>query len=198
MSRSTSRFIDDSIRFPRETHRALREFARSKPWRGTVKERQEKFLALHARLCEIYSLETKLIFETREHCTTSIYSRYDRKRNAVILVGRLSVVSYLQMLAYALDCRGEQVVKWSVNLFKRRFPISFGRCVFVGHVLVRKTERERYSAAGNRVLHSETSFGEQDGRTIEGCNSSKTSAGVDRWHDRRPPFPTSLNSNDTE
>lgn len=144
MSRSTSSFIDASIRYPRETHAAVREFARSKPWRGSRKERLGKFRALHARLCEIYDLSTKLKI-VRGDERTSVNSFYRKRDNTIVLIGRLSVVTYLHLFAHAIDCRGEQVVKWSVNLFKRRFPISFGRCRFVGHLLVRGDEGGNYT-----------------------------------------------------
>jgi hypothetical protein len=152
MARSNSSFIDDSIRYPRETHRALREFARSKPWRGSREERIAKFQAVHVRLCEIYSLSTRLQFKgKREH--TSVASQYDRRRNTIVMRDRLSVVTYLHLFAYAIDCRGAEVVKWSVNLFKRRFPISFGRCRFVGHLLVLESEQQNYRPVGH--LHTE-------------------------------------------
>ncbi len=99
MSRSnSSTFIDDAIRFPRETHAALREFARSKPWRGTRAHRIKKFRAVHAKLCKIYSVDTRLKIVGGEDRTSSA-SFYRRRDNSVVLVGRLSVVTYLQMFA---------------------------------------------------------------------------------------------------
>jgi hypothetical protein len=143
MARSRNQFIDDSLRFPRETMNAVRIFARQKPWRGTREERIEKFRALHKRLCAVYSLSTKLQIVGGDG-PTSVYSHYQRRKDTIVLQGRLSVVTYLHLFAYAIDCRGGEVVKWSVNLFKRRFPISFSRCRFVGHLLVRKTETGNY------------------------------------------------------
>lgn len=142
--RSRNRFIDDSIRYPRETMNAVRIFARSKPWRGNRKERIEKFQALHARLCETYDLGTKLKFVQGDE-GTSVHSFYRRKDDTIVMLGRLSVVTYLHLFAHALECRGIEVVKWSINLFKRRFPISFGRCRMVGHLLVRKHEQNNYT-----------------------------------------------------
>ena len=147
MSRTATSFIDDRIRYPLETHRALREFARSKPWQGTQKERVEKFEALHAKLCETYGLATKLKFVQGDE-RTSVYSHYKRKSDTIVIMGRLSVVSYLHLFAYAIDCSGAEVVRWSVNLFKHRFPISFSRCGFVGHLLVRKPELTNYHDTG--------------------------------------------------
>lgn len=157
MARSRSQFIDDSLRYPRETMNAVRIFARSKPWRGTREERTHKFRTLHTRLCEIYSLTTQLQIAGGDE-PTSIYSHYQRKRDTIVLQGRLSVVTYLHLFAYALDCRGVEVVKWSVNLFKRRFPISFGRCRFVGHLLVRKAETGHYTPGVGRVDYTGEGF----------------------------------------
>ena len=39
-----------------ETLRAVRAFASSKPWRGTLEERQSKFRQLHTDLCRIYNV----------------------------------------------------------------------------------------------------------------------------------------------
>lgn len=144
MSRSRNQYIDDAIRYPRETMNAVRIFARSKPWRGTRGERLKKFRALHVRLCQVYSVETRLKI-VRGDAATSVFSFYRKRDNTIVLLGRLSVVTYLHLFARAIDCNGDQVVKWSVNLFKRRFPISFGRCRLVGHLLVKKTEQRNYT-----------------------------------------------------
>ena len=42
------------LKFPPATLKAVKAFARSKPWRGTLEERQSKFRQLHADLCRIY------------------------------------------------------------------------------------------------------------------------------------------------
>ena len=144
---------------------AVRAFARSKPWRGTREERIQKFRTLHKELCRIYSVETALKFGSDG--PTSIYSGFDRRRNTIVLQGRLSVVTYLHCFAYAIDCQGPEVVKWSLNLFKRRFPISFGRCRMVGHLLVRKNEVDRYAARGMRVDFIAAGDGSGEGFDVE-------------------------------
>jgi hypothetical protein len=54
------------------------------------------------------------------------------------LRGKLSVVSYLHEAAHAFFGRSERrACKWSVNLFKRTFPVLFSRCAQDGHTLRR-------------------------------------------------------------
>ena len=44
--------------FSSECIAAVKEFRRAKPWRGNLEERQDKFTALHNRLCAAYGLKT--------------------------------------------------------------------------------------------------------------------------------------------
>jgi hypothetical protein len=121
------------------TLRAVRAFARSKPWRGTLKQRAAKFSALHFELCRVYGRSIRLTFRIDEsrHSGSSCYRPSEQR---IILNGRLlSVVTYLHEFAHALYGRSERTAcRWSINLFRRCFPRSYNQCAQVGHTLTRR------------------------------------------------------------
>ena len=132
--------LDPPVRFRDATVMAVRQFAMSRPWRGTVEERKAKFLRLHRRLCAIYGKTTRLRFGPLDgECSGgSCYSPHD---DLIELSGKLSVTTYLHEFAHALG-RGERgACRWSINLFRRCFPRSFGRCRSDGHMLRRAGDR---------------------------------------------------------
>lgn len=121
---------------------AVKTFKRSKPWRGTVAERQQKFRTLNADLAGAYDLPIpRLVFETDEN-EDSGSSCFVPSSDTIILRGRLSVVSFLHEFAhFRFFGRSErEACRWSLNLFRRTFPRSWARLRFEGHV-VRTSER---------------------------------------------------------
>ena len=135
------RIVDDTVTYKPEVLQAVRELARAKPWQGSVAERQDKIRRVHKALCAIYDKQTTL-----EFCTTagdSGRSYFNPAADRIALHGRLSVVTYLQMFAYAaFGRRPERVVIWSVNLFRRKFPLSWSRCHFEGHMVINDSRSE--------------------------------------------------------
>ena len=132
--------IDENLRYKRGTLRAVRAFARSRPWRGTFDERCEKFRTLHRELCRLYGIDVGLsvaIHHEQGAGAASGGSYYMPLRREIVLRGRLSVVTYLHEFAHALDKDERGACRWSLNLFKRYFPRSFARCRHEGHVLIR-------------------------------------------------------------
>jgi hypothetical protein len=125
--------LDDTIRYKPATLAAVQEFARSKPWRGTLEERVAKFHSLHAALCGIYGKQTRVVIVPGEqHSGRSNYAPGD---DTITLIGRLSVVTFLHEFGHALGKDERQTCRWSLNLFKRCFPRSFARAAHVGHTL---------------------------------------------------------------
>jgi hypothetical protein len=125
--------LDPAMTFKPAALRAVRAFARSKPWRGTPEERREKFRALHVELCRVYGLTTKLTMRVWRLCNFAHYIPGEDR----IVMPRLSVVTYLHEFAHAKGADERQACRWSINLFRRCFPRSFARCRAVGHTLVR-------------------------------------------------------------
>lgn len=119
--------------------RALKQFRRSKPFRGTYQERKEKFKTLFEALKGIYGktgLTLHLPKSESADCGNGSYSHFTQE---IKLYGRLSVITFLHEFAHALGKDEKYACIWSVNLFKRIFPKSFERCSFDGHMVRRGT-----------------------------------------------------------
>src|SRR5688572_7253475 len=54
--------LDPPARFRAATLAAVRRLASSRPWRGSIEERQAKFRSLHDELRQIYGKKTMLSF----------------------------------------------------------------------------------------------------------------------------------------
>src|SRR5688572_23068258 len=93
--RTVAEVLNPQKRFKPDVLRAVRAFARSKPWRGSVAERQDKFRMLNAALAAAYAIEPpQLVFGTDEaHSSGS--SCYMPAMDTMMLRGRLSVVTFL-------------------------------------------------------------------------------------------------------
>ncbi|MCZ7635725.1 MAG: hypothetical protein M5U12_06585 [Verrucomicrobia bacterium] len=89
-------------RYKPEVLAALREFRHSRPWRGTVQERKEKFQILHAALCRIYERQVELHFDVDEPETPVGNGWAAGDRTQIGLVGKLSVVTFLHEWAHVL------------------------------------------------------------------------------------------------
>ena len=130
--------INDNVKLNRAAFAAVREFRRSKPWRGTFEERLEKFMKLTTGLGEAYGVQgLELIFQGEESLMTLGDGKYDPKTNRIILVRKLSVVTLLHCMAAARGYTARERFAWSLSVFKKMFPVSFSRCHAVGIFLVR-------------------------------------------------------------
>lgn len=127
--RSVDGVIAD-MEYPPEVLEIVREYSRTKPWRGTEKERQDKLRVLHAEMNKFFNQETKLEFFGE--------GTYNELSDTIGIPERVSVVTYLHEYAHALFGEDETTaVAWSVNLFRIVFPKSFARLQQRGHMLVR-------------------------------------------------------------
>jgi hypothetical protein len=113
---------------------AVRRFKAGKPYRGSLDERKLKFSTLHQDLCCIFSKQTTLNFGVIDD-SPSDASSYCPGTDTITLKGKLSIVTYLHEFAHALGRDERGACKWSVNLFKRTFPVLFSRCAQDGHTL---------------------------------------------------------------
>jgi len=132
--------LDDNLRFNRAALQAVREFRKVGPWRGSLDERKDKFRRLNRALSAAYDItETDLKFG-RVDGTISGASHYIPAFHRIVLVGRLSVVTFLHEFAHARGMGERRAARWSVNLFRRCFPRQFSRLIHRGHMLVRPEE----------------------------------------------------------
>ena len=128
--------LDDGMKFRPATLHAMWVFAHARPWSGTIEERQAKFRRLNGALAAAYEIaEPELVFETLDGGTSG-RSHYVRALHRIVLVGKLSVVSFLHEFGHARGYGERMACKWSINLFRRIFPRRFSRLLQVGHMLV--------------------------------------------------------------
>lgn len=128
--------IDDSMRFDAAVMRAVRRFADLKPWTGSRAVRKSKFQALNRALAEAYGIvEPDLHFEQIDGGSSG-GSHYIRGQHRIVLVGRLSVVTYLHEFAHARGMGERGACRWSINLFRQCFPSQYARLVGRGHMLI--------------------------------------------------------------
>ena len=119
--------------------RAVKKFAKSKPWRGsTVEERRQKFRELNAALSLAYQIPAPTLVFAGSGEGDSGSSSYSQSEHEITLRGRLSVTTYLHEFAHARGMGERGATRWSVNIFRRCFPRSFAGCQQVGHMLRRR------------------------------------------------------------
>jgi len=129
--------LNDQMSYRSAAVRAVQRFARMNPWRGTVEERKARFRKLNHDLSGAYGIfEPDLVFDCIDGGSSGS-SHYIPSERRIVIVGKLSVVTYLHEFAHALELDERDACRWSINLFKRCFPSHYARLVHVGHVLIR-------------------------------------------------------------
>lgn len=129
--------LDDRIRFPQSVINAMRCFADWGPWSGNRKDRRNKIRHLNRRLAAALGvLAPELRFVSgRRACGRG--SCYVVRLHQIILVGKISVVTYLHEFAHSLGLDEMGACRWSINLFRLCFPEKYSRLSHEGHILVR-------------------------------------------------------------
>ena len=145
--------IDQNVRFTPSMVTATKAFARSKPWRGTVAERADKFREYHAAVVAENDLAHVSLIVQEDTITDQsggsaasgiVHVGSDGLPTdsatgsvAIVLAGKLSVVTYLFLVGVTLGYDRRAAMKFAVNLFKQRFPRSFAACRLQGGMLIR-------------------------------------------------------------
>ncbi len=129
--------LDDQMAYRSAALRAVQRFARARPWRGTLEERKAKFRALNYDLSGAYGIFEPALNFDRNDGGSSGSSHYIPSERRIVIVGKLSVLTFLHEFAHALELDERNACRWSINLFKRCFPKQYGRLVHVGHMLIR-------------------------------------------------------------
>jgi hypothetical protein len=143
---TVAQLIDDAKVYSEEVIGATKELARSKPWQGTIEQRQEKLLAYHQKLCAAYDVEVQLAFANISDAPMG-GGTFDRETRTLTLLARISIVSYMHFFTRARGAGEREAFKWSINLFKRHFPKSFERAEKVGPFLLTRGSSIRLQAA---------------------------------------------------
>ena len=129
--------LDDKFRFRPAALRAVRQFARSHPWRGSTEDRMEKFRTLNHDLAAAYEMIEPGLTCCTIDGSSSGASHYVQSEHRIVFVGKLSVVTFLHEFAHARGKDERGACRWSINLFRRCFPKWFGWLLHQGHTLVR-------------------------------------------------------------
>lgn len=129
---ATVKEVLGEVKYKKDTLQALERFRASRPWRG---DRVYKFIALHRELCRVYGKKCQLVFRNSPGHSGSSF--YDSQHHVIVLLGRLSVVTYLHEFGHLLGKDERQACRWSINLFAKIFPKSFAKAEFRGHVIVK-------------------------------------------------------------
>lgn len=123
-------------------------FASSNPWSGSLEKRKEKFSKVNDDLAAAYGTpKPELRFEQMDG-TSSRGSYYLPTAHRIVLIGRLSVVTYLHEFAHALAKDEASACRWSINVFRQCFPRQFSRLIHRGHMLIRPSDVGRVAVAG--------------------------------------------------
>ena len=122
-------FLDDQMSFSSALLQAVQAFSESKPWQGSSKSRQEKFRQLNRSMAEACRIELpKLVFGRLDGGSTGL-SYYLRREHRIVLVGKLSVITFLHEFGHALGYGEREACRWSINLFRKCFPQQYSNLV---------------------------------------------------------------------
>ena len=133
---TVAEILDDSLTFNPDALRAVKAFAKLKPWRGTLAERQQKFQQLNTALSAAYGIPAPTLVFAGSGEGDSGSSSYTPATNSIRLTA-LSTVTMMHEFCHARGMVERGATRWSVNMFRRCFPKSFARCKQVGHTLRR-------------------------------------------------------------
>lgn len=100
---SLKEVLNPPVRFRAATLTAMKQFKKSKPWRGTEDERIAKFTMLVNDLSEVYGIQAPLPdTDAVDPNEPSDRSYYMPMLHSIYLKGRLSVITLLHEFAHAL------------------------------------------------------------------------------------------------
>jgi hypothetical protein len=141
----------EAPQFPQAVLDAGKEFARSKPWRGDLAERREKFEKFITDMNAAVGMNVSVTYQNEDR-ESSIMSRVDFTNvdaPVIIFDGRLSVATLLYTYAAAMAPYDQTMeshwgrMRWAANMFRRFFPRSFAALDTSGAYLMKPTvERE--------------------------------------------------------
>lgn len=141
--------LDDDMQFRARTLTTMKAFASSGPWSGTLDERKQKFIWLNQRLADIYHISAPNLIFGELDGSSSGASYYLPVQHQIVLVGRLSVVTYLHEFGHARGHDERRATRWSTNLFRRCFPRPYARLIHRGHMLLRPEDAADLADTGS-------------------------------------------------
>jgi len=143
--------IDPTMKFRRETLKAVNRFRASRPWHGSMQQRKRKFAWLNSTLAKAYGIPVPNLRFGRLDGSHSGRSHYIPSHHRIELVGKLSVVTFLHEFAHARGMDEREACRWSINLFRTAFPLKFSKLLFVGHTLIHPTALRKHGSQDRQV-----------------------------------------------
>lgn len=146
--------LDDSMKFKKETIRALTRFKNSNPYKGSLQDIQDKFRKLNSELSLIYKMEEPKLLFCKKFIKGSCYLPYG---HVIILEQqgkKYGVVTFLHEFRHAMGAIREwHTCKWSINLFRKVFPEAYSKLEPVGHMLMKKNTAKKIKANKDKIIH---------------------------------------------
>jgi hypothetical protein len=108
-------------------------------------ERKKKFQWLAEKLAEVYGIRKPLVSigritaETYNAPLASGSSNYNRLTHTITMEGKISILTFLHEFGHARGFDETDATLWSVNIFKRTFPVSYSKLKSEGHTLTQHT-----------------------------------------------------------
>ena len=146
--------INEDLEYRDETMQLMDKWRdEKKPFRPkeysqqAVREKRQKFQWLSDRLADIYHIRRPRVVVGRvteqswNAKGSSGSSNYRPATHTITIEGKFSVITFIHEFGHARGFDETDTVLWSVNLFKRVFPVSYSKLVGEGHTLVQQ-ERE--------------------------------------------------------
>lgn len=147
--------IIEELQYRKGTLKAMKEWRDTKhPFKPkeyseeNVEKIREKFEWIVKKLARVYQIrEPKVVVgnideESWNTSGTSGASTYSHLTHTITMNGRMSVLTLLHEFAHSRGFDETDAVIWSVNLFKRIFPVSYSKLVGQGHILVQEAPRQ--------------------------------------------------------
>lgn len=139
---TVNEILDPDLQFTPALLRAVRAFANSRPWTGSLNERKEKFRLLNRALAETCGVAVPdLRFQALDGASSG-RSHYTPADHRITLMGKLSVVTFLHEWRHAWQyvkwgrCSERDACWWSINLFRTVWPAQYRRLDHSNHMLV--------------------------------------------------------------
>jgi len=111
---------------------SIRDYATTRPWRGSVAERQAGLRSFHSELCEAYNVSPSLALSSdMTKKSGEAAGSYCEDTDTISLWGSFSVLTYLHFFATALEMERKDEMaetyprRWSQGLFSKGFPSSY-------------------------------------------------------------------------
>lgn len=118
---------------------SIKRFKKKKTHNKTAAQRLQAMREMAADLSAVYNVdEAKVAAVCMVHDETadSRGSFYHRKTKTIVMVEKLSIITFLHEFAHHLGKDERGATRWSLTLFKRIWPDQFERLVPEGHTMV--------------------------------------------------------------